>query len=491
MEEADKKAKEIKEKKEDAASRLERLEDLLNLNQLDLINLKNELEKIRLSTTSSIPPEIEQRIVDMEKLASKTDVMKKWAKTVDEVKFLRSKIMGAPVPEDMKTAEERDMERIRGEIADMRRELDETKSGAIKQPDIDVAGLKNAVSENRKTIEDMKTALQNRPGQEATASLESVMDTVRENRRTVENLRSRMSETGQGMPEEARKEIEKLHSEIGNLEREFGEMKSREPAEEEPSDEIGALKRELHTKLDELNRKFSSEGTPEEIRQALDANRKSIKRLKGLVKREGLEEIKEELDENRKFMEEIKRVLLVKKPGAKVVLKAGEDNNTRKKLEGVEKKVRALSRKLEKMSNLKPVKLPKIEKSKHVKKAGESELDELKERVENVISKMDDFVTKEDAEKKLLAKTVETDKKLVKDEIYKEMEDVKKAVLRNEDHIENVVSDVESLKKEVGTVEEREWGKVSEMPEMEKLKGRIESLEKKVEQTSKSPVFIE
>ena len=86
------------QKWKDVEDKLESLQDLHNLNQLDIINLNNEIEKIRIATSSPVPPDIEQKIVDLEKIATNVSIMKKWKQTIDEVKFLRSKIMGAPLP---------------------------------------------------------------------------------------------------------------------------------------------------------------------------------------------------------------------------------------------------------------------------------------------------------------------------------------------------------------------------------------------------------
>jgi archaellum component FlaC len=149
------------------------------------------------------------------------------------------------------------------------------------------------------------------------------------------------------------------------------------------------------------------------------------------------------------------------------------------------------------MADLKPIKLPEFAPSAAAKGAKSltqprpGEAESLRREIDMIVSRLDGFLTKDDVEKGFLEKRMKADEKLLTGEIYKELNDIKKAVVRNEDHITGVASDVERVKKEIGTVEKREWSKVSEIPSIDELKHRIEELEKRIEENREGPVFIE
>jgi hypothetical protein len=199
-----------------------------------------------------------------------------------------------------------------------------------------------------------------------------------------------------------------------------------------------------------------------------------------------------EINKNRRFMEELRHILMAKKARTKVLLPP--DPALRKKMLQIEQKVSTLGRKLEKMNNLKPIKIPKlpVPPAPHGRGALKGgDINKIKKDVDSILSKMGDFITKEEVEKGFVEKMMKADERFVKQDIEKEINDIKKAILRNEDHINNIVSDVEDVKREVGAVEKREWGKVEDMPDVEELKKRIEELEKKISSSEAVPVFIE
>ncbi|MCK5020454.1 MAG: hypothetical protein KAS32_25685 [Candidatus Peribacteraceae bacterium] len=472
----------------DVGDKLETLQDLHNLNQLDIINLNNEIEKIRIATSSPIPPDIEQKIVDLEKIATNVNIMKKWKQTIDEVKFLRSKIMGAPLPRtSVDQSMSSDMGTIRTEIDQMRKEIQGSKFSATEAPKIDIQGLSKAIEENKNTINSLKSMISSDKPQTVNVDLDTVKKMINENRKLVEELKLKVGETFSEVPAETHGEIDSLHEEITKLEEEMKRVKDEKPAEG-GDEKISSLRKELFTKLEDLNTKFASEGS-DVVKKAVDANKQSIENLKKIMVSEDREVLKKEIDENRKFMEELKRVLMVKNPKTKIVLP--DHSADKKKLSEIELKVEALSKKLERMNNLKPIKLPTIPEKGKKSLADVSEIDKLREQLEGTLQKMDGFVTKEEVEKGFLDKRIKSDGKLFKDDIYDEMNEIKKAVMRNEEHINNIVSDVESVKSEVDTVEKREWGKVEDMPTLEELKVRIDELEKKMRTTGSGALLIE
>ncbi len=446
--------------------RISALEDLQNITQLDIINLKNEIERIKLSSPSPVPPEIEEKIIELEKIARDVETFRKWKQTVEEVKFLRSRIMETPPPA-------KEIEKIRDEIRKVREEMER---GKISSPPIDITSLRDAIEENRKTIEELKNMI--KAGGKI-PDLGSVKKMVNENRKLVESLKARLGSSFSGVPPEAHGELETLRSEIDNLESEIRKLKEERP-EEEAKDEIDSLRKELFTKLEELNEKFGK-GDSEKLMRIVEANRASIERLKSLISGE---DIRKELEENRKFMNELKKLL-----GGRKRVAIPPDHEMRRKMLALEQKVEALGRKLEKMNRLKPIKLPELPPPPKTTKT--ADLEKMRKDIDRILSKMGDFVTKDEVEKGILEKRVKTDQKLITEEIEKELNEIKKAIIRNEDQITSVASDVEGLKKEVGTIEKREWGKVSELPEIGEIKERIKNLEKRIESLSSGPVFIE
>jgi chromosome segregation ATPase len=316
---------------------------------------------------------------------------------------------------------------------------------------------------------------------------------INENRRVIESLKTRIGLTKTEIPADANKDIENLHNEIRKLEDELRKIREEEPIKEEVEDEIQNLRNDLMLKLDDLKSKTSPPGE-EGLKNAIEENKSSIERLRSLVTGRSpsaeIQALKGEMSENMKFMQELKRMVTEKKPAGKTV--PVTDPETRKKLLQIEKNVESLSNKLQKMSEIKPIKIPEIPGTRGFRKTDESDMQNLRKSIDNILKKMDSFVSKEDMEKGFLERRLKTDKKMLTGGIYKEMEDIKKSILRNEDHVNNLVSDLEELKKEVSTIEKREWGKVGEKPDLEDIKERIEEIEHKLKVIgTSSPVFIE
>ncbi len=460
------------------------LEDLQNLVQLDIINLKNEIDKIRLTSSQApVSAEDEDRIIQLQHLSKDVDMFKRWKQTVDEVRFIRDKLMGAKSAGDAPAGRPDDS----GEIEEIKRDIEQIRKDMKKSPSIDLADLRAAIDENRNAVENLKRMLAGRP-KGAVPDIDSLKRMIGENRRLVEELKVKMENSKFSFPAEAHMNIDGLHEEVTKLEDDVRRLKTEKLSGPAPKDDIDHLRRELFTKLDDLNVRFGPKSA-DEMKKAMEANRASIERLKALISGEetSIEGMKQEMGENRKFMEDVKKTLLTRKPGARIVMP--QDAEAKKRMSQMELRVETLSRRLEKMADLRPIKLPEFAQAKGAKAAPETE--GLRKEIDIIISRMDGFLTKDDVEKGFLEKRLKTDGKLITGDLYKDMNDIKKAVVRNEDHITNVASDIEKVKREIGTVEKREWGKVSEIPTIEELKRRLEELEKRVEEGHGGPMFIE
>lgn len=474
----------------DIMDKLSAIEDLQNLTQLDILNMKNEVEKLKLTSSSPMSPEAEERLVKLEEMSKDVEMFKRWKQTVDEVKFLRDKLMGsAPAPAAVPTDA--------NEIKEIKNSLEEIRAGlrTRKAAPIDLEDVKAAIEENRNAVENLKHMITGKP-RGAMPDTEPIKKMISENRRLINNLKSKMEMSNFDVPAGMRQKIENLHTEITNLEEEVRKIKTGEkPVSARPKDEMEHLRKELFGKLDELNVKFGPKGS-EEIRKAMEANKASIEKLKALIAGEevDIDSLKYEMSENRKFMTEIKSILLSKKQQTPKKIAVPPEPEIRNRMLKLEQRLEFLSRKMERMAELKPIKIPEFAPPAAKAKAAMAkpgEIDSLKKEVDNIVSKMDGFLTKDDMEKGFLEKRLKADEKLLTGEIYSELNEIKKAILRNEDHITNVATDMERMKKEVGTVEKREWGKASEITSIDDIKHRIDELERKIEGMHEGPVFIE
>lgn len=472
----------------DLTDKLSTLEDLQNLTQLDILNMKNEVEKLKLTSSSPLPKETEERIMMLQSIAKDVEMFKRWKQTVEEVKFLRDRLMGiSPVnvmPEDAGDFEEmkRSIEEIRDEIA------------SRKSTPIDLDDIKLAIQDNRKAVENLKLMITDKP-KGAMPDAEPLRKMVTENRRIVDDLKMKMDVSNFEVPAGMRRDLENLHAEINNLEGEVRKIKT-DKIVPRSNDDMDHLRSELFSKLDDLNVKFGPKSS-EEVKKAMEANKASIDRLKALISGEemSIDSLKQEMNDNRNFMTEIKSVLLSKSATAGKKITLTQDPDIKTKLSKMEQRIEMLAARMEKLNDLKPIKLPEFEPSakgaKAMAQVKPGEMDSLRREIDTIVSRMDAFLTKDDVEKGFLEKRMKADEKLMTGDIYKDLNEVKKAILRNEDHINSVASDVERVKKEVGTVEKREWGKVSEIPSVDELKRRIEELEKRIEDVREGPVFIE
>jgi predicted nucleic acid-binding Zn-ribbon protein len=474
----------------DVTDKLSGIEDLQNLTQLDIINMKNEVEKLKLVSSSPISPEAEERIAKLQNISKDVEMFKRWKETVDEVKFLRNKLMGPENAEpSAKPSEKITIDDLAESIEEIRAELKARKAGTV-----DLEDLKSAIEENRKAVENLKHMIAGKP-RGAMPDVEPLKRMIGENRKLVKNVKARVEISNLDVPAGMRHEIESLHEEITKLEEEMKKGRN-EPPSKRPKDEIDHLRSELFGKLDELNVKFGPKGS-EEIRKAMEANKASIDKLKSLISGEevDIDGLKREMEENRKFMAEIKGLLVSKKPKGSGKIAVPPDPELRDRMIKLEQRFDLLSRKMARMVELKPIRLPELPslpaRGKGAAKAMPGEAEGIKKEIDGIISRLDGFLTKDEVEKGFLEKRMKADEKLMTGEIYKDMNDIKKEILRNEDQITSVASDVERMKKEVGTVEKREWGKVSEITAMDDLKHRIDDLEKRLESTREGPVFIE
>lgn len=580
--------------------KLSAMKDTQNIVELDMINLKNELEGIKLASPSPVPPEVSERIVELEKISKKIDVFKMWEKTVGEVRLLRSKVMGiektgrpvkpgkppeaseleeirqqmaelkgqrAAEPESVteppeaseiheirqqmaelreqmarpvkgKPPEASELEEIKKKIADLRKQTAAKLAGMKRSPEtpeiqelekkiadlrskvlmkpgvkpLETGDLKKAIKENRKIINDLKGKVP-RKGV-SISDLKSLKKIVEDNSRSIDNLKVMLitKHHTEVIPDvnELKKIIEENKHVIEKLRNRIAEVKSGvsgalDARVTELVDIVEKNKRSIED-LKVRTIKAESKGGAElpermedEIEELRDLLFSKLGDLNVKTEKVRTDELKKMIIENREAMGSLReRVHAIRtQKGTEFPLPLKD------RIIELEKMVNRLNKKIE-GTGLKPIKIPTgMRVPSSPSKTLLTKVDKLKKNVDDLLKRTktseiytrslvrkEDLVALENALKPQMMS--EKERKMVSENIYKELENVKKAILRNEDHINNMVSDVEGLKKGISAVEKHEWDEGSERPTLENLTKRIEEIEQRLKvMGTASPVFIE
>jgi|GEM_PF-1907268 len=522
------------EKTKDVEESITEIKDMQNILELDIINLKNEIDKIKLVSPSPIPREVEERIIELEKISKHVDVMRQWEKTIDEVKFLRSKVMeieksGRPQASQMPEIHDlrKEVEGLRKElgkgtstespeIQELKKQISDLKSSVMLRPGATLPGtddLRRAIEENRRVIDDLKGKLPEK--RVSMPGLDKLKAVVEENSRGIDNLKS-MVETGHHrevipQAEELKKMIEENSKAMEDLKSRVTETRPKGPGAidvriTELIDMVESNKRSIE---DLKVRVIKTEGRGgsglsermeheiEDLREMLYSKLGDLHVKTGEVRSE---ELKKMIEENREAMEDLKEKVNASRAGKGVEFPLP----LKERMGELEKMVDSLKKRVEN-AGLKPIEIPKGMKfpsggpsrvlGKRMEKI-KADVDDLLKRMKASESSSKNLVRKEDLvalERALKPKVPSPrEKKLVSDDVYKDIENAKKGILRNEDHINNLASDIEQLKRELSTVEKREWGEIGERPKLEDILRRIEEIEHRLRTLgTSSPVFIE
>ncbi len=134
--------------------KLGELEDTQLVNKLDIINMKNELDKM--SLTSAPSPETTEKISELAKLAQKSDKFKKLEQSYDDIEKLKAEIEKTrPV----------DTEALKLEISNLKKQFSEIQSApAGSEPS--ASGSSREISKMKKEISDIQSALKKKAGGE-------------------------------------------------------------------------------------------------------------------------------------------------------------------------------------------------------------------------------------------------------------------------------------------------------------------------------------
>jgi hypothetical protein len=553
---------------------LSEIKDTQNILELDIINLKNEIEKLKLVSTSPIPPDVEEKIVELENVAKDAEVFKKWTQTIDEVKVLRSKIMemgrlvkqaaaGRPAGEqdignlrkemdelrkrveagkEAKPPEMPEMDEIRKQVEELRKRLEslpraaerpaapeieelkrqmaELRSSMLLKPGAkppDTGDLKKAIEDNKRIIDDLRGKIPEK--KVSIPGLEKLKYIVEENSKNIENLKM-MLETKhhtEVIPdvEELKEAIEENKSAMEELKSRIARAKPSGPATQESGamdariseliDFVEGNKRsieELKVRVIKIEGKGGA-GVPERVEDEIEDLKELLySKLGDLNVKTGetmTDDLKTMIIENRDALKKLERDMHATRTakGTEFPLPMKD------RIGELEKKVDSIEGIIKKGKGLKPIRIPEAMKTPSEKpsRALHDKIEKLRTRVDDIIKRVDkteiytrSLVRKEDlvALEKMLKSETPRERKLVSENVFKELDNAKKAILRNEDHITNLASDIEEIKRELTTIEKHEWEEPGEKPTLEKIIKRIEEIEHRLRvMGSSSPVFIE
>ncbi len=412
------------EKKDNGGTKLQdritQIEDLQKITQMDILNLKNEIDKIKISSPSPLPIETEEKIAELEKIAEDIDTFRKWKKTVDEVKFLREKVASLS---GLKTGDIKSMPEKADKIDSAMEEISSLKGEIEKLKEESASGssLKSRVmGEDRarelsETIENTRKSLLGRI-EEMEIKLSHVKDMVHETKKTRGKLRSRI--TGGGDREKLSRSLEKtknmLTDRIENLERKMKDV--------EETDVSGSVK----------------------------TNREEINEL-------------------------VRKI----KSGRSSSAKAGGDVSGRvEDLEGEMESMKEEIKKLREMEKRKPEVLPVHQRGveDHINNV-KSGIESILRRLDKDESAMKSMFRKSKASEEEIAERVESD---VEEDIHSKISGIKVDVLRAENQIQSVISDMREIKKGVERAERE--GLLKKKAEISDVKKKLTLIEKRLEE---------
>jgi len=133
--------------------KLAELEDMQLVNKLDIINMKNQMDRISITSTSS--PESEEKLSDLNKLVEKVGDLKRFDKAFSDIEKMKS---------SMERAKLGDIIPLKSEIDILRRKITELESApaqlarGAKAPD--VSALKRELSGLRSELESSKARME-------------------------------------------------------------------------------------------------------------------------------------------------------------------------------------------------------------------------------------------------------------------------------------------------------------------------------------------
>ncbi len=268
----------------DLRERLNQLEDLQRIADLDMINLKNELEGMKLVSPSPLSIEDEKRIEQLKNVSKNVNLFRKWKETVNEVRFLRSKVMKGvpyqppeskgkvpvPVPQESLRKIEFEMEKMKRDLFLLKRAKELSlpppeRMGKIKSR-IQSLGAEQLRQNMTAKMEEMEARLRDMLQGEIRNILEMEM----------RNLKSGKAPEKGG--EEIRGKVKRMEGEIGRIGESLRKISERKP-DLAPRKGMEKFMDDLSSKIEEiLKRLDKDESYMKSIFNDLNRISRSVKR---------------------------------------------------------------------------------------------------------------------------------------------------------------------------------------------------------------------
>ena len=417
--------------------KLSELEDMQLVNKLDIINMKNELDRI--SLTSAPSSETLEKLTQLAKIAEKADVLKKVEKSQAELEKLKSELEKV-TPADIQSMK-MELEKLRKKMSGMETAPPRAEAATGTKDMVDIKmeigsirsvldsykGLAPSLEKFKARIEAIERSLTSQAAakpamipQNLKAEIDSVSKDVESLKSILDDQRARISKAGAAkqsgaVPADVSKRVDKIESSVSSLDSLLGELKKEVRV-------IGALK--------------GQPGSSDVKKMILDLEKKVAK-----LSVQPMPSAKQRAAGQEKFEGILKDVKIsMEKQGREI---SGAKANLQKSLDLYEKK------------------LERIEKVLPEKKEKDTELEELRKDVQILSASV--------------PKGLPAPKRI--SDMLKEMEDVR--------------SKTNLMEKKLGTLDQEALEDLKRLhgqfpiEEFEKLKEEMLVLERKLEKTSR------
>ncbi|MBN2102349.1 MAG: hypothetical protein JW716_05765 [Candidatus Aenigmarchaeota archaeon] len=270
------------EKLKTIEDKVDGLQDTEQLTELDIINLKNEIEKIKIGTTTYVPDDIEENVRRLEKLAESADVFEQWKKTISEIDVLRKNIekassvgVASEIPSDY------------GEkIEELKRMVSDAKSGT--DPEL------------IKRIEDLETRVRSIKPVRIPEGAQDYKEPIESLKKQIESLSNdiiffKKSGGGQKPLPPILGEFEKIKSSLSSLEGEMRKIKTG-AQEAKSSDDIRMKVAALFSRMEGIENRLGEKGSISHINKKIEIIEERLGELSKGYNTTGLRELEKEVD---------------------------------------------------------------------------------------------------------------------------------------------------------------------------------------------------
>ena len=257
------------------------LQDTEQLTELDIINLKNEIEKIKIGTTTYIPDDIEEKVRRLEKLAENADIFEQWKRSISEIDVLRKSIektssgTSSGIPYDFMES-----------VEELKKMVSAAKTGA--DPEL------------VKRIEDLETRVRSIKPVRIPENIGELKGPTDDIRRQIESLSKdveslKKSGVVQKPLPPILGDVEKIKSSVNSLEAEIKKLKTCAP-DVKGSDDIRMKIAALFSRIEGIESRLVENGGIDPANKKIEILEERLDSLLNKSDTTGLQELEKEID---------------------------------------------------------------------------------------------------------------------------------------------------------------------------------------------------